>query len=274
MECEIPRDRVYSLLSVCAEKRGFEIDYSSTAAGACINFLLSMGDLTCLCAPGMIANSMGVSGGLSVMTTYGTNRQYFLEIEVRGRVMTSKWKACSNQGFHTSFEFGTPGACCPDLLGLLRYVSCWQSPSQSIRTKMSDQEQDTSTRSGLGDAYPAISVPTNNCISTAQAAGQYATGVLDTSRAHTKTLPAHLGPDISSMGYDEVDGCWYASDFTITVPSSGIFIIRILLPTLAKFNSLHCPDMDLCTSVLRTEDEYISMSVKRVPWRDRTANRN
>jgi hypothetical protein len=113
MGCQIPRDRVYSLLSVCAEKRASEIDHSSSSADACINFLLSMGDLSCMCAPGLIANSMRVRGGLSAMTTRGTKRQPFLKIEVRVRV-TTLWKACSNQGFHTSFEFGTPEACCPD----------------------------------------------------------------------------------------------------------------------------------------------------------------
>jgi hypothetical protein len=73
------------------------------------------------------------------------------------------------------------------------------------------------------------------------------------------------------MGYDEVDGCWYASDFTITMPSSGILLIRILLLTLAKFNSLHCLDMDICKSVLKTEDNEISMRVKRGLWQDRSA---
>ncbi|KAH4234778.1 hypothetical protein HBI56_006610 [Parastagonospora nodorum] len=120
---------------------------------------------------------MRVRGGLSAMTTRGTNRQPFLEIKVRGRVMTLR-KACSNQGFHASFEFGTPEACCPDLLGLLRYVNCWQSPLQRDCMRTSDEKQNTST-SILGEVLPVLS---------------------DVNRTEAQTLRDHLGPDTKSMG--------------------------------------------------------------------------
>jgi len=74
MKCEVPRDRVFSLLSMCA-KTPIEVDYHGTKVDACARVLEQYGDMPCLCCLGLIARSIGFENGIcDVDTRFGSGR--------------------------------------------------------------------------------------------------------------------------------------------------------------------------------------------------------
>lgn len=58
--CQIPRDRIYSLLSICAGGAGIAIDYDVPEPELALNVLRHCGPIVCGCAPFVVARCLGL----------------------------------------------------------------------------------------------------------------------------------------------------------------------------------------------------------------------
>lgn len=99
MKCEIPRDRVFSLLYMSADARGYSVDYSSSDLDTCFGVLQQCGNLPCLCAPRLIADSIGLSEGLESFEA----RCCVLEFDVPD-VITSRFRPDLHQSSTALFK--------------------------------------------------------------------------------------------------------------------------------------------------------------------------
>jgi hypothetical protein len=85
-ECEVPRDRIYSLLSLCSEFQLPEIDYNQTDEELAYDILNRSDESLCVCSALLVAQTLCLSDRQqSVMDSHAfTNSSTFLEFDVKG----------------------------------------------------------------------------------------------------------------------------------------------------------------------------------------------
>jgi hypothetical protein len=132
MKCEVRRDRVFSLLSMSADARGYAVDYNSSGLDTCFGVLQQCGNLPCLCAPQLVANSIGLSKGLKSFEA----RCCVLEFDVPEDVITWLTESQPQQSraavLRSIVSHYYKSLNCQTLKHVIRYIGKWQDPRDNF----------------------------------------------------------------------------------------------------------------------------------------------
>jgi hypothetical protein len=81
--CEIPRDRIFSLLGLCKEGSTLEVNYKSSHGALALHILRNCGQSFCICAIRIVATALSLSTTWSSLTIDMFPKQAYAEIAVQ-----------------------------------------------------------------------------------------------------------------------------------------------------------------------------------------------
>jgi hypothetical protein len=166
MKCEVPRDRIFSLISLCAEGHDYQVDYDGTDTEACVNILKQCDAVNCLCTPSLVADSIGVD---NAFRTQDESKRSILEVEMTGVAFKKSFETYQLEGhsyivkrlavnweFYMSIVHGPPP--CESIVRLLRYIF---EKRQIVKASDTPNEQESS-----GEFQGRIRLPANHTLSS------------------------------------------------------------------------------------------------------------
>lgn len=82
MSCELPRDRVFSLLSMCSEGRAVQVDYGTPDSKVALEVLQCCKKFHCICAPLLVSRCLDIQEGGHTHEAGGEEVNPYLELDI------------------------------------------------------------------------------------------------------------------------------------------------------------------------------------------------
>jgi hypothetical protein len=102
--CEIPRDRIFSLLSMSSEGPNIKVDYSSPAFEIWLDILVHLNSTACVCSPGLIAQSLQLEEKLALKEVADAVLDSSPQIKIPGLTFQPPWGIILDGGMYLVSE--------------------------------------------------------------------------------------------------------------------------------------------------------------------------